>query len=103
MQTVVCPKCKFTAAIPAVGSKVRLRCQECGHKFIIKPDPQLKKLIKKGGGKAVGGAPKAKAPKEKKPLPKGAVIALAVVLVLVFVLFVGPIVLPGIIPSLLPF
>ncbi|MDL2260053.1 hypothetical protein LJB99_04195 [Deltaproteobacteria bacterium OttesenSCG-928-K17] len=94
MQTVVCPKCKFTAGIPAIGSKIRLRCQECGHKFIIKPDPKLKKLVKSSP---------AKGPKEKKPTSKGAIIGLAALLIVIAILFVGPIVLPGVIPSILPF
>ena len=39
-QVLVCPKCKFTADIPRVNSKLKLRCQECGHGFVVRPDPQ---------------------------------------------------------------
>jgi DNA-directed RNA polymerase subunit RPC12/RpoP len=39
-QVLVCPKCKFTADIPRVTSKLKLQCQECGHRFVAGPDPQ---------------------------------------------------------------
>lgn len=93
-QTVVCPKCKFTADIPPVSGKMHLRCQECGHKFMVKPEPK-----KKGAFKAKA-APYPDAP-AKKGLPKAALVAM-LLLLLAAVLFVGPALLPDIIPNLLP-
>lgn len=93
-QTVVCPKCKFTADIPPVSSKLRLRCQECGHKFIVKPESKKKGAVKNNA--AQSNAP------EKKGLPKGVLAVVLVILLLAAVLFVGPTLLPDIIPNLLP-
>lgn len=96
LQTIVCPKCRFTAGIPPVTGKMRLRCQECGHVFAVKPDPKFKNLIKqatKGRVKGDGG-------------PKVSITLLALLFVIalaVAILFVGPTVLPGVIPKLLPF
>lgn len=93
-QTVVCPKCKFTADIPPVSGKLHLRCQECGHKFAVKPES------KKGGGRANPASDYNAS--EKKGLPKAAILGLLVVLLLAAVVFVGPTLLPDIIPNLLP-
>lgn len=95
-QTVVCPKCNFTADIPPVSSKLRLRCQECGHKFIVKPESKKKGAVKNSANKFNANAP------EKKGLPKGVLIVVLVILLLAAVLFVGPTLLPDIIPNLLP-
>lgn len=88
LQTIVCPKCRFTAGIPPVTGKMRLRCQECGHVFPVKPDPKFKKLIKnatKGKVKSGGG----------KKLSTPILALLVVIFLLVAILFVGPTVLPG--------
>jgi len=39
-QAIACPKCGLTAAIPRVSHKLKLRCQGCGHKFVVKPEPK---------------------------------------------------------------
>ena|GEM_PF-2565238 len=39
-QAVVCPKCNYTADIPRISRKLKLTCQECGHKFLVKPGPK---------------------------------------------------------------
>jgi len=39
-QTIACPMCGLTAAIPRVSHKLKLRCQGCGHKFVVKPEPK---------------------------------------------------------------
>ncbi|MDR2946689.1 MAG: zinc-ribbon domain-containing protein [Candidatus Adiutrix sp.] len=91
-QTVVCPKCKFTAEIPPVSNSMRIRCQECGKKFVIKP---LRK------GKPVG------APKPAKSggggSRKSVLGLLFIVVLLAAVVFVGPTLLPDLIPNILPF
>ena len=93
LQTVVCPKCKFTAGIPPVSKKVNLRCQECGKVFAVKPGRKSMAVGKK--------APKIKSGSgEKKSIPP-VLIALVVVLLVVAVLVIGPTL--GIIPNLLPF
>ena len=79
-QTVVCPKCKFTAEIPLVSQKLKLRCQECGHKFVVKPEP------KRQAGQPL--------PTEKAPKEKGSSKAPAILLLLILLglggLVVGP-------------
>jgi len=88
-QTVVCPKCKFTADIPRVSGKMSLRCQECGHKFTVKSEPGKKGAAGQGGS-------------AKKKLPKSVLFLIVIVLLLAVVVFVGPTLLPDIIPNLLP-
>jgi uncharacterized paraquat-inducible protein A len=39
-QAAVCPQCNFTAAIPRVSRKLKLRCQRCGRRFAVKPESQ---------------------------------------------------------------
>ena len=90
-QQVSCPKCNFTAEIPKVSKKMQLRCQECGSKFYVKPEPKVK------------AAPAAKPAKEKKSSSKSALVLLLLLLIIVGVLVAGPMLLPDIIPNLLPF
>ena len=92
-QKISCPKCNFSAEIPKVTKKMQLRCQECGSKFFVKPEPKVK-------AKATPGD---KPVKEKKSSSKSVMVLLLLVLVLVAVLVVGPMLLPDIIPNLLPF
>lgn len=93
LQTVVCPKCKFTAGIPPVTGKLRLRCQECGHIFAIKPDPRFKHLTKAAGTRGGRGQ------KGSKPI----LLLLVILALAAAVVLVGPKVLPGVIPNILPF
>lgn len=88
-QTVVCPKCKFTADIPRVSGKMLLRCQECGHKFTVKPEPRKKGAAGPGSS-------------AKKEFPKPVLILIVIAILLAAVVFVGPTLLPDIIPNLLP-
>jgi len=39
---ITCPKCGFTAALPRVSHKLKLKCQGCGHKFVVKPEPKTR-------------------------------------------------------------
>ena len=48
-RTVVCPKCEFTADIPRIGRKLKLTCQECGKKFLVKPEPKSGRPEKERG------------------------------------------------------
>jgi DNA-directed RNA polymerase subunit RPC12/RpoP len=90
LQTVVCPKCRFTADIPPVAKRMKLRCQECGHRFMIKPESKKKTAAAKAPAQ----------PGAKKSPPKGVLALLLLVLILAAVLLVGPVLLPGIIPQL---
>jgi len=92
-QTVVCPKCKFTAEIPPVSSNMRIRCQECGKKFVIKP-------LRRGKPAA---APKAGKSEKAGGSKKSVVVLLVFVLLLAVVVFVRPGPLADIIPNILPF
>ena len=42
-QTIACPKCGFTAALPRFSHKLKLKCQGCGHKFVAKPEPKVRR------------------------------------------------------------
>ena len=86
-QTVVCPKCRFTADIPRVSRKLKLKCQECGHRFVVKPEPKSQP----------GGRP---LPTEKAPREGGASKAPALILV-VLILAAGALVAgPKLFPEL---
>ena len=84
-QTVVCPKCKFTADIPPVTRKLKLRCQECGHRFLVKPEPKSKP------GRPL---PTEKAPRESGGSSKAAGFLLGLILLAAAVLVAGPSLFP---------
>ena len=77
-QTAVCPKCRYTADIPIVTRKLKLTCQECGHKFVVKP-----------GGQPGRPLPTEKAPRESGSSNIPALIFLLLILV-VGALVAGP-------------
>jgi hypothetical protein len=89
-QTVVCPKCRYTADVPRVSRKLKLTCQECGHKFVVKPESRPGRPL----------------PTEKAPKEGGSSNAPALILLLLLlgagVLVAGPKLFPEIIPDLLP-
>ena len=84
-QTVVCPKCRFTADIPRVSRKLKLKCQECGHKFVVKPEPS-----NQPGGRPL--------PTEKAPRERGS--SKAPVFLLLFIILAAGFLVAG--PKLLP-
>ncbi len=66
---------------------MKVRCQQCGNRFVVKPEK------KKGRtDKASGGAPR--------QAPKGVLLLLFVVLVAAGVLVLGPEYFPDLIPQL---
>jgi DNA-directed RNA polymerase subunit RPC12/RpoP len=72
---VVCPKCNFTADIPRVTRKLKLKCQECGHKFLVKPEPKSK--------------PGQPLPTEKAPKERGSSKAPALLLLIIILAALG--------------
>jgi DNA-directed RNA polymerase subunit RPC12/RpoP len=82
---VVCPKCRFTADIPRVSRKLKLKCQECGHRFVVRPEPNSQP----------GGRP---LPTEKAPRDGGS--SKAPVFILLFILLAAGVLIAG--PKLLP-
>jgi len=60
-QTVVCPKCRYTADVPRVSRKLKLKCQECGHKFVVKPESRPGRPLPTEKAPREGGASKAPA------------------------------------------
>ena len=65
-QTVVCPKCRYSADIPPITSKMKVRCQQCGNRFVVKPEKQ------KAGKAPLTGGPK--------QVPKAAILLLLILL-----------------------
>ena len=65
-QTVVCPKCRYSADIPPITSKMKVRCQQCGNRFVVKPEKH-----KAGGASSAGGS---------KQVPKAAILLLLILL-----------------------
>ena len=91
-QTVVCPKCQFTADIPPVTRKLKLRCQECGHKFLVQPAP------KNQPGRPL---PTEKAPREKSGSASKVVgVVLALLILAAGVLAAGPALAPDLFQEL---
>ncbi|MDR0882760.1 MAG: zinc-ribbon domain-containing protein [Candidatus Adiutrix sp.] len=90
-QTIVCPKCKYTAEIPPVTSKLSLRCPECGHKFTVQPNPKSKTGVK---------TKPAEGP--KKAHSQTILLLFIFILIVAGLLVAGPKFLPEFIPDLLP-
>lgn len=80
-QLVVCPKCKYSAEIPPVKASIRLRCQQCGKSFFVKPPRR----------------------KRKSPLSPTAIAGIVFLLLVLGSLTLGPIFFPDIFADLLPF